>query len=167
MLNLEVSPVLLLKDSIIWQYNVAKLNFSSAINLSGQSPYNAMEDFGAIVEVLERWKVSGELELRKLTGLNINSWRDYFKQEITEIDSLLDSAAEDAHERLATLLSFAVVVARVRPFVAAPLLRYFSDIKGLIHKLALNLGVNDTEVTIGFPFTIEMTFNIPTSKPSK
>ncbi len=126
-----------------------------------------MEDFSAIKEVLERWKVSGELELRKLTGLNINSWRDYFKQEITEIESLLDSAVEDAHERLAALLSFAVVVARVRPFIAAPLLRYFSDIKGLIHKLAVNLGVSDTEVTIGFPFTIEMTFSIPTSKPSK
>jgi hypothetical protein len=126
-----------------------------------------MEDFNAIKEVLERWKVSGELELRKLTGLNINSWRDYFKQEITDIESLLDSAAEDAHERLATLLTFAVVVAKVRPFITAPLLRYFSDIKSLIQKLAKNLGVNDTEITIGFPFTIEMSFNIPTSKPSK
>jgi|GEM_PF-6630347 hypothetical protein len=126
-----------------------------------------MEDFSAIKEVLERWKVSGELELRKLTGLNINSWRDYFKQEITDIESLLDSAAEDAHERLATLLTFAVVVAKVRPFITAPLLRYFSDIKSLIQKLAKNLGVNDTEITIGFPFTIEMSFNIPTSKPSK
>jgi len=126
-----------------------------------------MEDFSAIKEVLERWKVSGELELRKLTGLNINSWRDYFKQEITDIESLLDSAAEDAHERLATLLTFAVVVAKVRPFITAPLLRYFSDIKSLIQKLAKNLGVNDTEITIGFPFTIDMSFNIPTSKPSK
>ena len=44
-----------------------------------------MEDFSAIKEVLERWKVSGELELRKLTGLNLNTWRDYFKEEITEI----------------------------------------------------------------------------------
>ena len=126
-----------------------------------------MEDFSAIKEVLERWKVSGELELRKLTGLNLNTWRDYLKEEITEIDSLLDSAAEDAHERLTTLLSFAVVVARVRPFIAAPLLRYFSDIKELLHKLAVNLGINDTDVTIGFPFTIEITFNIPVSKPSK
>ena len=81
-----------------------------------------MDDLDLIKEVLEKWKISGELELRKLTALNITDWRDYFKQEISEIEKLLDSSVEDAHERLTALLSFAGMVANARPFIAATLL---------------------------------------------
>ena len=90
-----------------------------------------MDDLDLIKEVLEKWKISGELELRKLTALNITDWRDYFKQEILEIEKLLDSSVEDAHERLTSLLSFAGVVANARPFISASLLRYFRDITRL------------------------------------
>ncbi len=126
-----------------------------------------MEDSGPINEVLEKWKVSGELELRKLAGLHVESWRNYFKQELKEIDGLIENAAEDAHERLITLFSFTTTVARDRPFIAAPFFRYFSDIKDLIHKIAMNLDINNADITIGFPFTIELTFNMPISRTTK
>ena len=58
-----------------------------------------MENIDAIKEILEKWKISGEIELRKLTSINISDWREYFKQEISEIGKLLDSSLQDAHER--------------------------------------------------------------------
>ena len=120
-----------------------------------------MDDLDLIKEVLEKWKISGELELRKLTALNITDWRDYFKQEILEIEKLLDSSVEDAHERLTALLSFAGVVANARPFIAATLLRYFMDITKLIKKIGESIGVSETDITIGFPFNVEVSFSIP------
>ncbi len=120
-----------------------------------------MDDLNIIKEVLEKWKISGDLELRKLTALNITDWRDYFKQEISEINKLLDSSVQDAHERLTAMLSFAGVVANARPFIAATLLRYFMDISTLIKKIGESIGVSETNITIGFPFTVEVSFSIP------
>ena len=120
-----------------------------------------MENIDAIKEILEKWKISGEIELRKLTSINISDWREYFKQEISEIGKLLDSSLQDAHERLTALLSFAGVVGNARPFIAATLLRYFMDISTLIEKIGESIGVSETDITIGFPFTVEVSFSIP------
>ncbi len=131
-----------------------------AIHLSVKLTFINMDDLDLIKEVLEKWKISGELELRKLTALNITDWRDYFKQEISEIEKLLDSSVEDAHERLTSMLSFAGVVANARPLISASLLRYFRDITRLIRKIGEGIGVTETDITIGFPFTVEVSFSI-------